>query len=301
VDKGGFDLQTLMTQFGKTEFLPLDLLHINRSYQPEFRQRPAVIRPMAADWMPPLVMSLLVSYRRGKHWVVDGATRLEGARLRNSWVQDGTKPFWTVIPGLPCTVHDNLTLADEAQLFERLNTKRVAVHQVDKYKARLQYEDPAALAVRDALALYEIEVNYVTTSASISAIQTLEHLHIWSLLHQTLEVIETAWPQSEIAHQRPILLGVGAFLRVYGDAVPLDDLISLLRDRSPKRLNEEATASQILPNTYSIRSSWARVAALIQQGINEALGRDSRSLWLPAFRQPKLPSRAVLQHREAAS
>lgn len=275
---GHVTLQEAMRRMGKPDFLFLDDLHVDRRYQPEHRQRTSRIRPMAESWDHMMAESLVVSLRDGLYWIVDGATRHAAAVLRRETIADD-------IFGFNCVVHTDLTLGDEARLFRRLNGQRLQVHVVDRYNAALLEGDAVALAMRKSLSAYRLKIGYTPTATDISAVQSVEHLHLWGVLDSTLAVLEETWPGTPAAHARDVLLGVGAFLYVYREReIEHGHLVDTLPADPPRLLD---LADYVSQDSYHGKSYWAQVAAAIREGYVK--GRGHR---LPTFSQPYLPRAA---------
>ena len=99
----------------------------------------ALIAEIALSWHWGRAQVLTVARRDGKLFVVDGQHRLAAARLRGD------------IQQLPCLIEEFSDVAEEAALFNDLNSKRRPVSAVDKFRAALVAGDAECVAVGAAL------------------------------------------------------------------------------------------------------------------------------------------------------
>lgn len=301
------DLQSMLDQSGKPEFMHPRDLHVDRSYQPEDRQRMSRIGPMARDWEQILAQGLSGSLRKdGRVWLFDGATRQAAALLHNKLVESG-EMVGCVIPGIFVFVHKSLSVGAEAYLFNKLNGRgRLAVHVVHRYQASLVSRDPVALTIRNVLARYRLKVATHSSPEVISCVQVLENLLAWGeeVLDETLWIVDRAWPaptnlatysdeQLEArerrtdAHKLNVLLGIGAFVYAYREhGYDREDLAAFLHEQEPNTLVDAAMADVVKPNTYTGRAAWAKVAALLREDYCAGLPPADQ---LPRFVQPKRP------------
>jgi len=304
------DLQSMLDQSGKPMFLHPGELRVDRSYQPEDRQRLSRIGPMARDWEQILAQGLSGSLRKDGHiWLFDGATRQAAAMLHNELVESGELEG-CVIPGIYVFVHRGLSIGAEAYLFNKLNGRgRLAVHVVHRYQALLVSRDPAALTIRNVLARHHLKVATHSSPEVISCVQVLEHLLAWGedVLDETLWLIRRAWPapsgktsytdeelmareRRTAGHKTNVLLGIGAFVQAYlQHGYDREDLAAFLHEQEPEELVAAAMAGVVNPNTYTARTAWGKVAALLREDYCAGL---PASQVLPRFEQPKRPRAA---------
>ncbi len=280
------DTQQLLRRMGKADVVAFEELHIDDRYQPKQRRRQSRVRPMAENWNPLIAGAAIVSLRSdGLYWLIDGCTRRDAGLLHNDLARR-EHPEWPVIPGIYAVIHSGLSLAEEAQAATELNGWRLDWHIVDLYGAFLVCEHPTALAIQAALDQHSLKVSYNYGAATISAVQVLEHLHLWGVLPQTLKLIAEAWPENPVAHSKHVLLGVGAFhLRYQEHRYSKADMTAILAQLDPAQILVDAV-DVVDPDTYSGRSKWAAVAAYFRDEYNAVA---SPLQPLPQFQQPPLP------------
>lgn len=102
--------------------VPLSMICVEPSYQRYLR--PKHVNEIQASWDIRKSNFLMVNFRDGKFYAMDGMHRLEAAK--NLGVKE-----------LNCIIHSNLTVAEEAIIFAEQNdcTLKISVH--DKFRARV--------------------------------------------------------------------------------------------------------------------------------------------------------------------
>ncbi len=117
------------------EILPLAQMFVDPAYQ---RPLTSFVKRVTEQFDPALVGTLVVSWRPGRkqkpYAIVDGQTR------------------WQAMQGIghefgPSLLYTDLTPAQEAGLFERLQTQRRGMMSVTRFKASLAAGNPEALAI----------------------------------------------------------------------------------------------------------------------------------------------------------
>ena len=284
------DLQSELANSGKPIYVRPEELRIDNSYQPPERHTEPAIRRMAHNWNSLLAGATVGSLRRdGYIYLIDGGRRRAAAIRHNQLVADDSEPDWATIPGLWCIVHSGLTVQQEADAFEELNHERKAVHSVARFFAQLTARNVESLHIRDVLADHGLAIGYTPTATQISSIEVVRVLLRWEVLEQTLSIVQDAWYENAEAHKRDPLLAIGAFELIYGAAdYSRQDLAAICFGMKPEELVREARTALLEPTTYSLRTTWARVTALLREEYNAGLSASTKRL--PEFEQPRLPS-----------
>lgn len=101
--------------------IDMDLFAIDYSYQ---RVRTAHVNTIYDNWDNNECDPLIVSYRDGRFYIIDGQHRYYAA------LQKG-------IENLPCIVRTGLTKEDEARIFVKTNTSRKQLTPFDTFKANI--------------------------------------------------------------------------------------------------------------------------------------------------------------------
>lgn len=101
--------------------IPVDLLEVDYSYQ---RVRSSHVNDIFDNWDDSLCDFLIVSYRNGIFYIVDGQHRYYAALTKG-------------IKNLPCIIRVGLTMEEEARLFVNINEPRKQLNPYDTYKANI--------------------------------------------------------------------------------------------------------------------------------------------------------------------
>lgn len=114
-----------------------DALRIDERYQRELNERRAL--DIAQCYDERAAGSLLVAYRDGEYYVVDGQHRLCAARKIST------------IRLIDCLVFDSTDYQVEAELFLRRNTKKKPPSSAEKFRAAVVCNEPTAVAVQELI------------------------------------------------------------------------------------------------------------------------------------------------------
>ena len=112
-------------------------LQVDHTYQRSAND--AKLMAIARDWSWIACGSIVVADREGVLFVVDGQHRVMAARKRSD------------ITELPCLVFNTNEAKQEARGFLAAQTQRKPITSVEKFRALVTVEDPAALIVQELL------------------------------------------------------------------------------------------------------------------------------------------------------
>ena len=127
VEEGNMLARTVMansyTLWGKKiADIPLNLLELDHSYQ---RVETGNAKNIADNWDDNACEFLLVSYRNGKFYVIDGQHRMIAAKIKG-------------IESLPCVILVGLTKSEEARRFSVQGVGRKKLTPNDTFKANIE-------------------------------------------------------------------------------------------------------------------------------------------------------------------
>lgn len=128
---------TIKHESGELRYLAKEILKIHPDYQ-----RDATIQKVTeitAKWSWISCGAIVVGYRDGDYWVLDGQHRVLAAKRRSDIIE------------LPCVIYKTQDIKQEAAAFLELNTGRKPVAAIAKFKAMVVAGDEDALIVNDAL------------------------------------------------------------------------------------------------------------------------------------------------------
>jgi hypothetical protein len=116
-------------EFAKVRLVDLE---VDRSYQ---RPVTSKMERMGQNWNDEIAGIITLSRREdGSLWILDGQNRVGAAMMAGR-------------EELPADIREGLTLEEEAELFDRLNSTHTNVTAIDRFKARKVYRDPEALDI----------------------------------------------------------------------------------------------------------------------------------------------------------
>lgn len=123
--------------------IPVSEIKIDTGYQRRLREK---VNRMVANWDYNLCDVVLVSYRNGKFYVIDGQHRVAAAKRVGAEF-------------LPCQIVEGLSREEEAARFVALNSGVSPLSQYDTWNANLLCGDPVDTEVKRICDKWGIEVS----------------------------------------------------------------------------------------------------------------------------------------------
>ena len=204
--------------------IPLVLLNLDAPYQ---RVRTQNISKMAANWDAHKCKDILVSYRDGQFYVIDGANRCAAAKIAG-------------VHTINCILYEGLTEKDEAKLFAQQDDLKQKVSTVDKFKALLVAENHVAIAIAKLCNEYSVKIRKYNTSdvAVLTGFSALMHLyehHGESGLRWVFDVIkQSGWHSVRGAYGSTIISSLEYMYETY---------FGYSKDEAKQRLAEKLSIS----------------------------------------------------------
>lgn len=225
------------------------------------------VRKLAAGWDRRLAGVIEVSDRgpgmAGRYAVVDGQHRWLAARLRD--------PSAVMV----ATVHEDLSVAEEAALFDRLNRERRRPSTWDHWRARQAAGDATVAAIEAAVSAVKLRdgrtlcIDNVPRACTVRCTATLEKLAAvggTDLVRDALGLIVDIWGDRQDALDAPVVAGVGLVLHYLEDRIDLERLTDTLLGVLPMQLKTQAVA--LVPTgTQQVRMA-ITIIALYNQNRN---------------------------------
>lgn len=256
-------------------------------------QRPvdtARARRMAKDWDRRLAGILEVSDRGDTHTpryaVIDGQHRWAAA----GYVNDGR--------ALVANIHTDLSITDEAKLFDMFNRQRKQVNIWEQWRARAAAGDELVIAVNDILAKYRLKVDTAPKDGCVGCVGALERVAKidTALLDETLGFITDVWQTRRDGLDAPIIGGLALIFDNLRDELDLERLADTLLDVLPRQLKTQAVALRDMqPGTLPV------LTAVVIMGLyNKRPGRkiEVTTRTFTGARQVKGPAGFVARYRE---
>lgn len=189
--------------------LSLDELNVEHSYQ-----RPATkkMEQIGKAWKDELAGYPVISQRNDdSFWIIDGQHRIGGARIAGK-------------THMPVDIRHGLSLKEEAKLFDELNGQRSHVTAVDRYKAKMFYDDPEAMEITAIVESFGGEIATKSGAGAWGEIKAMAIRSVASLfrvyeqesparLREILQIIHDAWGSIDYQTTNELTLaGINQFL-----------------------------------------------------------------------------------------
>lgn len=269
---------TLAREDGEATSYPA-ALHVDEIFVDDTYQRPCDIgraRAMSAAWDRRLAGMVDVSDRGEHHHpryaIIDGQHRWAAAGYLD-------KP-----PTLVANVHEDLTVADEAVLFDKLNRQRKQPSPWDHWRARRASGDDKVLAIEQAARDHGLTVSDRVKDAHVWCISTLEKIAGSSggveLLAAVFTVSTGAWGTIRPALEAPVLHGLAMVIYEFAETIDVNRLVDALQETPPARIKMRA-------NTMRDAGTPGSLAKLFAVALADAYNRHDRRAplhWHPRWR-----------------
>jgi hypothetical protein len=183
------------------------------------------VADIAADFEPESLNVITVSERAdGTHHIVDGQHRVAAMRVLGKDNTPVTAVLWK-----------NLTRAEEAAMFRRLNNTR-QVQTLDKFRIRIVEGDPTACTLNELLESHGWAIRKAKSNGSFFAVSALEQMYNTppgkdlDTCDALIRVATRAWGHESDGLRAEIVKGLGVLLRRYPrlDAPKLVDELAKL-------------------------------------------------------------------------
>lgn len=207
--------------------LPVNLLLIDERYQRNLSGKH--VEKLFSKFNPLLLTTLLVSDRKdGFFYVLDGQHRRAVLIKKRIEYAD-------------CEVWQNLTVAQEASIFEGVNRDHHIVSAYDSYKARIFIEDKLALQLqRIARDCHVIIAPFANNNMhTFTCVHTIEYVlttYGERILWLTFDFILNVWPEHRVSRNQTFMYGVGRFLYTYGNVLERRDVLNKMQSINPQKL-----------------------------------------------------------------
>jgi hypothetical protein len=190
---------------------------------------------IAAVYDPNLFGLGVVSQRAdGKYYALDSQHRCAGARLANRGHER-----------VPFKVLRNLTLAQEADWFIKLNALKLRTDAMSSFVLGVTAEYPSNVAIQRIVESFGLKIAGHHSDGTVAAVATLTQLYNQKpnktrgepaaalpqghILSRTLSLLVKAWGHDRNAFDNLLLRGVAGVLTKWGTAVDPDRMAKLLK------------------------------------------------------------------------
>lgn len=162
----------------------------------------------AENYDPDIFGIILVSYRDGTYWIVDGQHRVECCKIK------GIKTVW-------CQVLEGLTYEEEARKFFKINNDKVRLNANHKFNALVEEKNPMAIGIVNALDKYGFRVSKEgneRTENCINAVGSLQKIYITRSIDSfcdIFEILRKVWNGDKDSLRADMIKGLNTFLSNY--------------------------------------------------------------------------------------
>lgn len=196
-------------QSPEIQIVRLDTLRMDYSYQRDPKLSMTKVRRMIADWSPLAANTLIVNIRaNGVPYCVDGGHRVIAMELLD-------------IAQWACWVFHDLTVKEEADIWNKVNGNRTTPRPFQLYRSLLTAQNPLALQVQQVLDQVGIRVvkssDSPNTLAAISSVMQIADRLGPNHLTATLNFLRLSWPNDPETTGSGLLMGGSDFLNRYAD------------------------------------------------------------------------------------
>jgi hypothetical protein len=263
VELSAADAATALAKFPfRFQVVPISEMFVDTSYQ---RPLTSLASEIENHFNPALVMTLCLSVRsNGKYAVMDGQTRMVGCEKLG-------------LEALPALVYEGLTKADEAQIFELIQTARRNVTSFYRFRASVQAKNPRSLAIVALIKDLDTDWTIGLGDGEIKSVAALEYGYDLdpTALERALLSLKEAW--SATSTENKTYVPDGRFIRaltlyyhLHSDA---DDerVVRRLKANAPRDLQ---VAADHLQASRAVKPPGGRSKyGFLQMAISNAVGR----------------------------
>ena len=221
-------------------FYPLDVKDLKLArYQRDLKKSRS--KKYADHYDPDIFGIILVSFRDGFYWIIDGQHRVEAAKMKG-------------IKSVLCQVLTGLTYEQEADKFYKINDSRSQLNANHKFNALVEQKDSAALKIVEALRRYNLTFSKEGNDLSdncVNAVSSLRRIYSngerdegsngYDALCFVLEILKKVWNGGRDSLRAEMLKGLDTFIRNY--TYDKDFLIKVLELDTPKGIIDRARAN----------------------------------------------------------
>jgi len=225
------------------------------------------VRKIAGKFNNNLLGTLLVSYRDGNYYIVDGQHRAVAMKLI------GAKKA-------PCEVLFGMSYEDEAQLFYDINVRAVQrpLTALEEVNGLFEAGDDEIREMFDVIESHGYEISRQVGEnkiACVSAVKRTTQRYGTHALNNVLTIIKAAWGGDQNALKAQMVDGIAYLLNVYKSEIDTSRLSSKLKRISPIKILAGADADP------SGGAKKTRVARQILKQYNRNLSPSNKvSDWL---------------------
>jgi len=140
--------------------VPISLMRIDDSYQRLVQNN---IKKLMRNWNDEECQALLVSYRDGYFYIMDGQHRYVVANVKN-------------ISHLVCEIYTGLTREDEAKRFAKQNDNITRLTTYDTFKANLVYKESTDSSIKRVCDKFNVSVKKSNAAKNLKSVSSARNI-----------------------------------------------------------------------------------------------------------------------------
>ena len=234
-----------------------------------------IVNEFKADMMD----DLIISYRDGKYWIVDGGHRFEAvSTINKQCIMEGKTPFDTI----PCRILYGYAYQEEAEYYRRLNKNRRIPGRLEDHEAAVEAGDEEAVAIKQLLEKHGFSFGIhknPTTITTIKGVYDLVTFYGFDVIDNMLKTHRELWFGAKNMLDACVLGGLSELIFRHG-----------YREEYKERLSQQRVNLRLLKDTYEARYRAARETRkdagprnraifcdLLEEQYNKHLTQDSKT------------------------
>lgn len=195
---------------------------------------PARVRGIVKTFNERLLGTLLISFRDGSYFIVDGQHRVAAMNILGAE---------TAL----CEVLFGLTYEEEAKLFFDINVRAVKrpLNAYEEIHGLHEAQDEKTLEMFSVVSKYGFEISKMVGENKLACVSTVKRIsdrYGVDNLDTTLSVVKQTWGGDQEALKSPIVEGIAYLVNIYGNEIDLGRFPAKLGSVSPKTLFAGADA-----------------------------------------------------------
>lgn len=221
------------------EFLSIDQLKIAPEYQREVSK--SHIKKITDNFDPTILGTIVVSYRDGKYFIIDGQHRVLACKAKG-------------VQGIFATVLDGLTFEEEAEKFNHYNLERKSLTAQESFKSMLAANDQIAVAIETVLQTRGFATAQSKQDGKVAAVTACRKIvNEYGVRHfkRVIDIIADAWDGKSVSLTTYFLSGISDFVKIYGSEPNYGDskFSKQLSKFEPKQLLREMKSDTTTTST----------------------------------------------------
>ena len=274
------DVNLLQTKSNETLRRETVYISLSELYMPGYQRKTQKwrVNKIANEFSADMMDDLIISYRDGKYWIVDGGHRFEAFSIINKQrISEHREPF----DAIPCRILYGYSYQEEADYYRSLNKSRRIPGRLEDHEAAVEAGDEEAVAIKLLLEKYGFSLGIrknPTTITAIKGVYDLVTYYGFDVIDNMLKTHKELWFGAKDMLDAHVLGGLSELIFRHG-----------YREEYKGRLSQSRVNLMLLKDTYEARYRAARetrkdagprnraiFCGLLEEQYNKHLTQDSK-------------------------